>query len=826
MDFRRSLLVGSAAVTLMWSAGAVAANAQAAAAADTNPTASTLGEVVVTARKRSESLQKVPVAVTSVTGMQLAQRGVRETTDLQEIVPSLTVTINSSEPTAAVFSLRGQEAGDILLTLSQPVGVYEDSVNVPHPDGLQGAFFDVQRVEVLKGPQGTLYGRNTTGGAVNIITHGADYDGLHGFLESEVGDYNDWKLGGAVNVPIIDDVLAVRIAYQHFGRDGFGKSTVTGETFGDQHDDDILRTSVRFDPVSFLTSTTKFEVSNLNDNQYMTKLVALPPAADGGTTVPLEAGLETGCGSFANVPALIGCGSAALAPYLNSSNIFRNASAVQTGTKVQTLHAVEDVTWTLPDDLHLRSVSGLHYVHDNDTLDLAGVPFQILDIGAGAGSGGLQPIAPFGPYPYRLIPEETYHSYTQEFNLSGNSFDRLNWLIGAFGSWEQGHGGEPFIALPDLSGGSVSTTTISNGEQTRTWAVFTQNDLKISDRVSLTLGARYTEERESNNSQQFTWQGGNFSCVSGSAAPGNNPNLCPTANQDIRSHGLSYLASFNFQVTPDTLLYVKTSRGFRGGALQFRAPTLPGVKPEIATDYEAGIKSDFLEHRLRVNLAGYHTNYTNKQETIIEAVCGNGVQASPGGACADGTAPHSTTVLFNAASAHIDGFEGELTALPVKGLTLNSSLTYLHGVYDSFPNAVSADGTPANLTGVQFADPTWRFNIGGRYEHEVGPGIIGGQLDYNWRAKTNQNAITTSALFNMSAPGLQDKLYAAVGLLNGRLDYTMPDKGLTVALFVTNLLDKHYQTVGLFQAALGIATADTQAPRMFGLNIVKSFGRE
>jgi iron complex outermembrane recepter protein len=825
MDVRKSLLVGAAVVTLTGSVGVSAASAQPAAAADTSSTANTLGEVVVTARKRAESLQKVPVAVTSVTGTQLAERGVRQTTDLQQIVPSLTVTISASQPTAAVFSLRGQAAGDILLTLSQPVGVYVDSVNVPHPDGLQGAFFDIQRVEVLKGPQGTLYGRNTTGGAVNIITQGANYNGLHGFAEAEVGDYNDWKLGGAVNVPIIDDVLAVRIAYQHFGKDGFGKSSVTGETFGDQHDDDILRTSVRFNPAPFLTSNTKFEVSNLNDNQYMTKLVALPPLAAGGTTIPLEVGLETRCGSFANIPALIGCGASALAPYLNTSNIFQNGSAVHTGTKVQTLHAVEDVTLTLPEDILLRSVTGVHYVHDDTTLDLAGTPFQILYIGAGSG-GGLQPIAPFGPYPYPQIPEETYRSYTQEFNLSGNSFGRLNWLVGAFGSWEQGHGGEPFIALPDLTGGAIPTTSISNDAQTQTWALFTQNDLKILDRVSLTLGARYTEERESNSSQQFSWVGGNFSCVSGAAAPGNNPGACPTASQSIHSDGLSYLASLNFQITPDTLLYVKTSRGYRGGALQFRAPTVPGVKPEIATDYEAGVKSDFFEHRLRANLAYYHTNYTNKQETIIETVCGNGAPATPGGACADGTAPHPTSVLFNAASAHIDGVEGELTAVPVKGLTLNASFTYLHGVYDSFPDGVSSDGAPANLTGATFADPTWRFNIGGRYEREVGPGVAGVQLDYSWRDKTNQNAITTSALFNMSAPGLQDKLYAAVGLLNGRLDYTIPDKGITVALFVTNLLDKHYQTVGLFSAALGIATADTQAPRMFGVNITKTFGRE
>ncbi len=813
MILRNVLLCGAMAVSC--ATGANRAMAQTAAAAPA-PGVTSIGEVVVTARKRAESLQRIPVAVTSVTGTQLAQRGIRETTDLEEVVPSLTVTINSSQESAAVFSLRGQTAGDILLTLSQPVGVYEDSVNVPHPDGLQGSFFDIQRVEVLKGPQGTLYGRNTTGGAVNILTRDADFNGYHGFASAEVGDYSDWKLGGAVNAPIIDDILGVRVAYQHWGRDGFGKSNITGETFGDDHDDDTARVSVTFDPVPYLSSKTKFEFDNLHRDGYMTQLVAIPP----GSPIPLEVGLETGCGSFANIPALAGCGAAALAPYLNNKNIFKNGSAADVISHVRTMHFGEDVTWDIDANTKLRSVTGYHDVHDDNTLDLAGVPWQILDVGVGAGQ--IQPIAPFGPYTHPSIPEEAYHSFTEDLNLSGRSFGRLTWLVGAFGSWEQGVGAEPYVSLPYLTDGEVSTTTISNGETTQTWALYTQNDLKISDRVSITLGARYTAERETNRSDQFSWAGGAYSCVDGTSAPGNNPNACPYASQAIESNGISYLASFNFQITPATLLYVKTSRGYRGGALQFRAPSLPGVKPEFDTDYEVGVKSDFFEHHLRTNLAGYHTNYLNKQETIIESFCGSVKYVS--GPCAAGL--HSTTVLFNAATAHIDGFEGEVTALPVKGWTINGSLTYLRGVYDSFPDGVNADGNPANLTGALFSDPSWRYYIGSRYEREVGPGILGGQLDWNWRAKTNQNAITTSPTFNAVSPGLQDKLYGAVGLMNGRLDYRLPDHGVTVALFATNLLDKHYQTVGLFQAALGIATANAQAPRMYGLTITKTFGQE
>jgi iron complex outermembrane recepter protein len=397
-------------------------------------------------------------------------------------------------------------------------------------------------------------------------------------------------------------------------------------------------------------------------------------------------------------------------------------------------------------------------------------------------------------------------------------FDKLDWLVGAYGSWEKGHGGEPFIAFGDLTQAAVNNTTSSIGEQTRTWAVFTQNDFHFTDRLSITLGARYTEERQSNSARLFTWKGGVFTCAPVTiptttpfAAPGNNPDACPDSRStgspsSEEASGTSYLASFNFQVTPETLVYIKTARGFRGGALQFRAPQFEPVKPEIATDYEIGFKSDFFDHRLRTNLAAYQTNYDNKQETIIIFI--NGA---------------TTTQLFNAASARIRGFEGEVTAVPVKGLSLYGTVTYLDGQYLHFPGAPTPEGQVFDASGLPFADPHWRYNLGGRYELDVGPGQLGGQLDWSWRAKTNLTPLNTDTLFPVA---LTRKLNDAVGLLNGRLDYHMPDNGVTVAVFATNLLNKHYQTEALFSGALGIGTAYTQEPRMFGISINKSFGSE
>jgi len=206
-EMLRHYTIGAAAAALVTTPSSVAL-------AQSQTTASTISEVVVTARKREENLQQIPVAVTALSSRQLTQQGVRTPTDLQRYVPSLQSTTNLTAPAAVTFGLRGQVAGDLLLTQSPAVGLYEDSANIPHPEGTDLSLYDIDRIEVLKGPQGTLYGRNTTGGAVNIVTRNANHNGVHGYVTGELGDYSNKKLTGAINVPVIKDVLSVRLAGQ------------------------------------------------------------------------------------------------------------------------------------------------------------------------------------------------------------------------------------------------------------------------------------------------------------------------------------------------------------------------------------------------------------------------------------------------------------------------------------------------------------------------------------------------------------------------------------------------------------------------------------
>jgi iron complex outermembrane receptor protein len=807
---RKTMLTGASALVIAtYTFVATPAAAQAPSADKAGKPAEatlTIQELVVTARKREESLQSVPVAVTAQTGEQLAQAGIREPTDLTRNVPSLTVTSSASSPTGAIISLRGQNASDILLTLSQPVGLYEDSVNIPHPAGANVAFFDLQRVEVLKGPQGTLYGRNTTGGAINIITRGADYDGVHGFAFGELGNHKDWKVAFAANVPIIQDVLAGRIAYQHWNRQGYGKSAITGQHLGGNRDDDIVRGSLRFDPTSKVSVIAKVEYvhANRTDALYQTRQFLSPLFAG---AVDAEWGLEGGLGGVA--PSVLVANTNA------SHDLFTNYANQETYEHVKAWHAVLDANWQVAENVSLRSITGFHQFRDYRVFDLDALPMQAYEVGFGVNGGKLS----IGADPRTLPPDGHSKQWTQEFNLSGQAFDdRLTWLTGAFYSDDKGDqdqvatpGLEILASLPPPNGlGFPSLANFhSPNVRIRSYAVFTQNDFKLTDQFSITAGLRWTKEKLSQDVAAYLYNTTTaavpvrYFCLAG-------PTLhtfqateagC-TLSQKESSSGTSYLLSANYQVTPDILLYAKTAKGFRGGALQVRAPDFPAASPETAKDYELGLKSDLFDRRLRANLAVYQTNYTNKQETAIVVL--NGVQSTP---------------IVNAATARIKGVEGEFTAVPVAGLTLNATFDYLHGKYRRFPGAIAPSGV-VDASGVSFTNPKWSYNLGARYEWALGPGEAAVQGNYAWRGK-----IPTTILNNdpQLAPALAAEWRKSIGLLNASVEYTLPDQGWTFSVFATNLTNKHYQTYALTLPNYAF-TGITQEPRMFGVSIKKTFG--
>jgi len=845
----------------------------------------TIEEVVVTARKREESLQSVPVAVTAQSGEQLKRANITDPVGLSRVTPSLQIRNSSGSANSAQIALRGQYAADSLLGVSQPIGLYEDNVNIPHPFGSNNAFFDIERVEVLKGPQGTLYGRNTTGGAINIITRDADYTGLHGFIEGEAGRFNSYRVAGAVNVPVVPDMLAVRLAYQYWTQDGYGKSILTGQRYGDDKDDHIARLSVKFDPMENLSAELKVEYGQTHKNGAMLANVSLAAPVQATTAAqvgalafvpPNSAYVIAALGSnyrvnsvlFKNAlfgsPAafnqVLAAGQAALANCVGKS-LFTNCSDTDQFDNLKTWHGGLDINWDVTEHIRVRSITGVHYFTNDKIFDLDSIPGQVLEVGIGsAATGGLQPAPAMGGnfnIPYRFKPDQQSTQWSQEFNFSGDLFnERLKWLFGAFGSWDKGKGSQWSAALQEslaitgqLADGRIFGEAGDDGvlgspplpshdglrNVTNSWAVFSQNDIKLTEQLSVTLGARYTEERIGQdladwsyiaNTRSYTCTGSQPNGAPITYFPSNptNPDSC---YQDIRSYGpngaysrgyfsgTTYVASLNFQITPDHLVYAKKSRGFRGGAFGRSAQIV--ARPEFANDLEAGFKGDFFEHRLRTNVAAYQTKYDNKQ--VSSLVCISGLPP-PCGTSA------FTTKITNAAKARIRGFEVEVQARPVEAFSAWGTLSYTDAKYTDYPGAVSGDGVfVGDASGVKLAlTPTWQGSLGARYVADVGPGHLSLQTDLWYRGKT---PITVLNDLLLMPDDIEKHLQRAVRIVNARIDYEMPDSGLRVSLWSQNLFNVKYAYKGISPGfTAGIGHAVTQAPRTWGVTVRKSFGQE
>jgi len=804
-------------------------------------------EIVVTARKREESLQDVPVAVTSLNGDQLQKQGIRNTQDLGRFVPNLKATGHPSSASVVVFSIRGQKSGDILSTVDQAVGVYADGVYVPRPRGMNGAFFDLQRVEVLKGPQGTLYGRNTTGGAINLISKNADYNGIHGYVGIDGGNHSLVAPRAAVNVPIIADKLAIRLGYQGTFRKGFGKSVVSGQRVGQDRDQNFARATIVADPWENVNIVTKGEYYRARENGNLFTIRGLTPGAlapvaaavQQGTLTPLGIGRlfgtpalcggPTPCPTAADVAAVTGATNAILAQNVGFDRTFYEAPQHDFFTGY---YFSNTVTFDLSDTTQFKSITGYRKFTSNQLFDLDGTNFRILEVGVGRFADGPEVQAAPGLPPTAFQtdpgPEQRDRFFSQEFNLSGTALDeRLRWLGGVYYSQEIGSDTQHAQALPPLvTANGLPSSFIHDGAKifNGSWSLYTQEEFKVTDKLTIQLGGRYTEERKylDSVSRNFIAANNTITCITGvpGTFPATNKGACFTHNEKTFS-GQSWLAGLSYKANDDVMFYAKIARGFRGGAFQLRSPTLAPANPETATETEVGFKSEWLDKRVRLNAAAFRTKYANKQESII-------VTTSSGG---------SATVIQNAANAKLSGFEGELSANLVEGLSLRATVSYLKGHYTSFPKALPVNGGAAvDASGERFSDPPWSYSLGARYEHAAGPGVVGLQADWSW----TDGARPPARLANPGIPAaLLDKFVspctggacangrASVGLLSASAEYRMEDKGLTLGVFATNLLNKRYQVTGNDPSNLGgIITGITAEPRMWGVTLKKTFGEE
>lgn len=675
-----------------------------------------IGEIVVTAQKRSERLQDVPIAVTAFDAATMRALSLTDTLDLGELTPGLIV---SRESTSAVFTLRGiRNENAAILGDEQATSLYVDGVYIPSSQAAVFEFNNIDRIEVLEGPQGTLFGRNATGGLIQIITKTpsqtphVDFD--VGYANYNTTTSNLYATGG------ITENLAADVAIHYQDQsEGWGRNLFNGAEAFRNYDFGVSN--------KWLLSLADTRVTLSGDyTRYR---------SDVGTAYYMYPGFE-------GVNGHVGPPGGFYDVDLNYPSLSANTTYGGSLTVDQDLH------WA-----HLRSISAFHRTEALNLLDQDGTPLPYSD----------------------FIAFEREHTFTQELQLASPEASALKWLAGLY--YYNDRSGFYPAGLTGSSFGSLSLD-INAIETCISYAGFAQATATILPATELTLGVRYTSDHRHIVGQIDT----------------NIPGLVlDAANQAKTFDKTTFRISLDHHFSDDVLGYISFNRGFKSGVFNLYSPNDPAVAPEVLDASEIGLKTEFLDKRLRFNSAAYFYKFSNMQ--LAKVFQGQ-----------------ATTV--NAAAAHIKGLDANLELIPARNVTLRAGVSYIDSNFTSYPNApfyIPAPGggletVTGDATGNKLPyAPKYSFNVGGDYAVPTTRGNFTFNINYAY----------TDSLF-INADNLVKQ--PAFGLLNGSLTWASPDAKWDVRLWGKNLTYAHTYTYLLEQQGIGVS-ASPAAPRTFGITL-------
>lgn len=713
------------------------------------PSAPTQGvqEIVVTAQRREENLQKVPVSVTALSGADLAARAIVDSTDIVKLVPALKY--NAYSPSTTVYNLRGVSQNDYSDQLEPPVAVYQDDSYLSSMATAGFPLFDIERVEVLRGPQGTLFGRNATGGAIQYISRKpTDEFSLNGSATwfSDGGYAVEVGAGGPVS-----DTLAVRFALDRVQRDGFVKSNnpAIGDTGGTNQF--AGRVQLLWKPAPGLKILLR-AMRSKDDNSRAGGTYTYTPAvpADHGRGVP-QAPTDDFWGTGPGVDPNGYVKPASYGLYENNNNvpsIFDRTIQAYTG---RIDWSVGNVTIVSITDYQRMSK---FYQEDCDGTPLNGCIFA---------------------------PRTNLRQFSQELRVEGNT-GPLRWVAGAnyidIDGHYQSHAEYNLIALDYFSTGDSNYYI-----RTKSPSVFAQGTYELTDKLKFTAGARYTRDKKTDNYHL------DFTSSLGDQVVDFNPALNP--NEARKRYNLySGKVQFDYSPSNNVMLFAGVTRGTKSG--NFSAPVSAPVVvsrlphgPEVLWDYEAGIKSKFLDNRLRVNASGFYYDYHNYQAfSLIDLV---------------------QTISNH--DAWVYGGELEVTAVPVDGLNISGGLSYLK-------SKVKGIGLPdGTVTDSQLPQaPRWSGNASISYTLPVGNGDLTARLDGTFTSKFCFSVVC--------APVEREKAYQT---LDGSLSYKFDS--FTLTAFAKNLTAEKYRTYALDVSSLGFLESIYTRPRYYGVTLSVNYGR-
>jgi iron complex outermembrane receptor protein len=724
-------------------------------------------EIVVTAGKREQSIQDVPTAITALGADVFTLQGVgRSASEVLSLVPNASA--GAQQHGRPRWWIRGVGAGQQQIDLANPVGFYLDEVYISNASATGLPLFDLERVEVLRGPQGTLWGKNTTGGAIAVVTKKPSFSptGTENYVKLDYGSYDDKIVQAGVGFVIAPDVLAARISGHIENRDGRFTNAFSGEK------DNAIQDSVIRGQLLARAGGNFEALLGVHYRKYKT---------DGGYWT---------IGSY------------------RADGLYRNGYTPPTdhdavSTNADEFSDTEQYGGSLKLDwdfggVTLTSITGYERYEVTSGGDSDYTPLEIA----------------------RNHTEARSTQWSQELRLASSGTSRFKWIAGLYYFKEDIKSEATSATLPAGSVPARPGLTAPNPAYSRTrydhsaesGAAFLNLGYDITDSFNLTVGGRFTRETKTLDfrrvaSRTPAWSnyarwwdsytgdfggGGNFSGV-----------------LERTWDNFTYDVTPSWTVAPGHLVYFKYAHGVKSGGFNTAAQVVAAlqvVEPEKLDAFEIGYKSSWFDGAVTFNATAFHYQYDNVQINVV----------GPNPGAVGGV---TTSYLQNAAEAHVNGAEFELTARPVKGLQLNAALGLLDTKYDTLQ---VVNGGP-NLSGAEFVRaPHVTLNLGASYEFDLaGAGSI--QLGADARYQSHQfYYITPQDRVNrtlLNQPGYT--------LANARIAYTTADDRFTFTVYVNNLFDAAYRNHALpqFNAAAGI-TGDTIQwgdPRTWGASLVARF---
>ena len=781
-------------------AGARVADAQQQTAAGST---GGLEEIVVTAQKREQNPQEIGISLSAITGAELTDLGVTTATDITKSMPAVVLT-QPNGPSSFSLAIRGVVQNDFADHQESPAAIYVDDVYVSQMIGLAFSTFDIDRVEVLRGPQGTLFGRNATGGLAHFISR-RPTDEANGYTDVTVGERNLLRVEGAFGGPISDGIDG-RIAFVSNHYDPLFKNILGPANDAENGNDWGLRGQLLFklSPGSELLVLGRLSRTDVHAGSWETITTKyISP----GYAVPVAANDNP----YSTCPGCNASGLPSSGPFVIRDNISGFTRLKGSGVTVK-------YTGDLGGGTALTVVGDYTYLHKDYQEDSDASPDTLFQFFNGSkvsqGSfearlnGGNQKLNwTAGLYGLR-IDGDYYEGWigpsfftAQEFNVPGNpnsGYVPGAWPYGPAPYWHDPAGTDVTVAPAGSPyAGGYPATRSPYTLKTTSYAAFGQVEYRFTDLIGLTLGGRVTEDKKD---YTFTWYPYVFYPHSTSGATTQLTRVpgfgLDSDYSNSRSDTLyTGKAQLDFHLTQDFLAYAGINRGVKGGG--YTAPLFPisisdrstlTFSPEKLTSYEVGFKSEYFDHRLRLNGAAYYYDYKDYQALIYTVSL--------------------EQLIVNADARHVGG-ELELDWAPTPAWRFGAGAAYV----DAIVKNVDARGTGVRGDYVPGNAPRWTGNALVRYTHPVGSGHLALQLDGNYLSRFWFNLGDTPAVEQ-----------SAFGVGNVRLSYTPNTGKYEIGASVENVADKHYGTMGFDNTSInGLAQRYPGMPRWFKAHIIYHF---